>query len=465
MESAPERWVLVTPGNPTVEERKFVRSLKGKLPVEVALMGRAKLDVELARHPSILRYATHAATQDALRAVGLMHAALNTAEDLDNAVNTLAERISARSLYWTNDVSMIGGRVTHTLRALRADAQEKEPINIGVEVDFTQLPDVTQQRLTNFLDFGGSEELVLPPEAVTRFAVEGPSWAAREESNVSLRMRSYRSRSQPIELRAVTNSGSRVATLNGTAAVTGRGQQGRTLEATLRGGLNMVLLVPHGGAEVQTNLSVDIVGVEAIDARRTLRFLDAMDRGNAVELYVANKRLLGGTIAQVGSSTIDKYTRQLVDDLARLSEHFDMPWQIPDSMTWDQRREIRAARLLADGLCIEEPAYGAMRMNVDSRSELYGATAAPGVAIETDLTFLILGQVVELPDVRIFNTDLLVSTDSARATHAADGRDVIIAARNGQPFRVYVPALVTTDPDTTLMTPVPLAIEGAPDMR
>ena len=336
MKQRPKRWVLVVPCNLTPKERSWLRSLAGKGGVVPTWMGVTDLEVELARAPHIYRHFTADALREALQIAGNERALLQTPQDIDATVTSVASRLSALSVYWNVDAHAgTDGAIHRTITARRPDAGEKEPLGLtfGVRADDRRAHEAVESFRS------GGPNLLLEPDQVVALYLEGPTWFAQDLTGSGLRLsREVASRVHAVELRLSDQAGSSLAALSGT--ISGRRAPGGSLDLlmNLRGGVEFTFTVPPEGSTVAPTREAQIrqtaVGQPVVDVLAAHSFITQLAMAHRAAIWIGGQDRLSFSVGGLTStSEPDGYTRQLVDDLAAISLFANVPLVLPDHLT------------------------------------------------------------------------------------------------------------------------------------
>jgi len=469
MKHSPKRWVLVVPCNLTPKEGSWLRSLAGKRGVVPTWMGVTELEVELARAPHIYRHFTADALREALQIAGNERALLQTPQEIDAAVTSVASRLSALSVFWNVDAHVgADGAVHRTITARRLDAGEKEPLGLafGVRADDQRAHEAVESFRS------GSPDLVLEPDQVVALHFEGPPWFAEDLTGSGLRLsREVPSRVHPVEVRLSDEAGSSLAALDGT--ISGRRAQGGSLDLLmkLRGGVEFTFTIPPEGSTVAPSGEAQIrqaaVGQPVVEVLAAHSFITQLAAAHRAEIWIGGQNRLSLCVGSLTStSEPDGYTRQLVDDLAAISQFANVPLMLPDHLTWAQRREIRKCRLVIDGATILENDFAKLSAVLNGTADQalidHLHAAALMVTVDTTVQFLVLGHKIGIaakvfhPRAHVPDAPALLE---ALAAGTAEGRELTFVGTDGSPFRVFAPS---RRHDEGPLVPEPLGIEGAP---
>ena len=469
MKQRPKRWVLVVPCNLTPKERSWLRSLAGKGGVVPTWMGVTDLEVELARAPHIYRHFTADALREALQIAGNERALLQTPQDIDATVTSVASRLSALSVYWNVDAHAgTDGAIHRTITARRPDAGEKEPLGLtfGVRADDRRAHEAVESFRS------GGPNLLLEPDQVVALYLEGPTWFAQDLTGSGLRLsREVASRVHAVELRLSDQAGSSLAALSGT--ISGRRAPGGSLDLlmNLRGGVEFTFTVPPEGSTVAPTREAQIrqtaVGQPVVDVLAAHSFITQLAMAHRAAIWIGGQDRLSFSVGGLTStSEPDGYTRQLVDDLAAISLFANVPLVLPDHLTWAQRREIRKCRLVIDGATILENDFARLSAVLNGTADQtlidHLHTEALMVTVDTTVQFLVLGHKIGIA-AKVFHPCAHVpdahDVIAALAAGTAEGRELTFVGTEGSPFRMFAPS---RRHDEGPLVPEPLDIEGAP---
>lgn len=466
----PRRWVLVTPGNLTPGEKDFVRSLRRQGSVEVGSMGRAALDEQLAQNPDLLAAFTRDPLVATLREIGQEAAALTSPGDLEAVLADLRQRVSGRSAYWDFTFEVGPEGIAKRLYAKHPRAAELEPITINLTMSPDRLDADARHRLDSFFDFGsdGGSPVVLPPESLVLFEVEGPEWIAERSTGGQVEFRAASLPETPVDLRAISQEGRIVASHSGTVQGGGTGKKGFSVAVRLAGNLTMDFKFPTSASDAgELNIRHELVGADALEANRAIRFHDALVGSDSLQMWLDGKRAaalaVGGYTNGSGPSEAN---RLLADDLATIALALDASLHIPEHLSAGERAEIRSLRLILDGQCVLVPEIGGLTMTLngefdDTIRELLTKESV-GIRVDSPLRYEFKGHAFDLPRVTIFHPNCRAANGAAALaaleSGSGAGLEVIIESLDNTPFRAFLPDKIT-EPNTRL-APEALKVPG-----
>ncbi|WP_344100060.1 hypothetical protein [Myceligenerans crystallogenes] len=471
MAHQPRSWVLVIPARPTPKERKWVRSLVGKQPVKVEILGRDKLDRMLAESPDILRMLMKGPLTEALRLAGSEHQALSTPADVENAAIDFGQRVNARSAFWgANVIVGADGSVTQQLVPKRPDAMEHEPLSLKPQFRDDEIGRSAQDQWDELHGYGGPG-IAIGAEALASVEMDGPMWFAQDLTDAAVGVGPINmSRNMEIELRVANRAGATLQSLGGRSRLS-FGQRGKRMEVELECGLDAVFKMPNGSQEGTAMFISKLDGHRVTSVADALTFMDwfTLHSNLRLEVWVDGKFIWVFELpdSAFGDLAPGATIRQLVDDLCVLSRHFSVSFRLPHELTWAQREEIRKCRLVIDGKVVEERGYQELAVTLNgSTSVAFEETIhseAMAVVVETDLHYLVQGHKLPLrakvfhPRARVTEPDAVL--DALRDGTAA-GKSVRIRGADDSPFRVFLAEDHRRDPDEPLAVE-PLGIVGA----
>lgn len=462
MKHRPRRWVLVFPAKPTPKERAYVHKLAGGRRVEIAILGRDKLDLLMVENPDIHRHVTTGPLTEALRLSGNEHLALATPADLDRATVSLGKRINARSAFWGVNVTIgADGSIQQEFVPKRPDAFSNEPLGLKPEFRAGPAGDLAKAKLQELRAYGGPG-VAVNAEALASVELVGPDWFARNLKDVSVVFGPVSvSKEVPIEVRLVDPSGATVQSLEGHSSMS-RGQLGDRLDVLLDCGIEFEFKMPRNDERVTVSVSTKHEGRRVHDVVASISFMDrlASNTGTMLEVWASDKCLF--TFGQPDSPLVelspDAYTRQLVDDLLVLSNHFSVPLRLPEELTWAQREEIRKCRLVVDGKAVEERNFRELTVTLNgTTSNSWEETIqreAMMVVVETDVHFIVQGKRLPVraqvfhPRAHVIEPQAVLA---ALRSQSAAGMRVRIGGVDETAFRIVLANDARRDPNEPLV--------------
>jgi hypothetical protein len=457
MKDSPARWILVLPRNVTKTERKWVNALAGKKKkVQIVTWGRTRLDVELAKFPDLLAWATRDALVDTLRIIGQEKAALTSPEDLAERMSALHSVADGRSPYWGTAVAVdAGGNVTQTLVAKTPDAHLREPIVHSFQISGEALTDDKKSALNLLADYGiGTVEI--PAAALSDFQTQAPDWVPRPSGDMDLQIGRPPRLHEPVVLRTVNAAGATLRSLRGFVVEAGDGATGSGYVIEGTGGLTLTLLMNKHDVAASATVSQNIANESAQDALAAIEFIESVTASDRLQIMRGAKALVTFGTGDNPEAVAPAYERMLVEDLAVISEFARFPFDVPETLTVAQRTEIRRLRLILDGYAVVEPAFKKMTSKLDSLPPelpqyLDGLFA---VEVTTTVSYDILGHSVPVEDAVIHHP----RAAGERSVPNGKGQiETVFRGADGSSFWVYAPARRRKGETIQL---VPLAIPG-----
>ncbi len=473
-------WYLVTPGDITLKERQVFSAYRRGTDVRIHFIGRADLDGMLAEYPEILRMATYNPVVKALRDAGHEKDALVGPDDLAERVRALGELSDSRDEYWAEKFSYRDNTVVSELVAKRPDSAQKSPIRINMTTAFGPEHEGLRASFQQAMDFGALSPIVLPPEVVTAFEIDGPAWLRRTEGPTHVEMRPIPPHlTLRCEIRVVSRSGATRASLQGTITSVAGGRRGMTFSSEFLDALTLKFRLPDpAGEERQGGLevSVHVEETSASNALRVLRFADLMAAGESLQMVVADAQVFktGTFTPNRGEHKSDEAYLEVADDLSFLEHEFGLTFAMPQSISPSERAQIRMARMLTEGKCVvffgadqltatinllpDPPADAAEAL----KSMLEGAPFQHLSTVEP-WQMDVMGQTLEFGTLQVWHPSVaLDDADTVRRALEIGTEDVPIAVRptDSSGFRVMI---VERGPDTRTFAPEPLNLFGLPE--
>jgi len=474
MTEQPPVWTLVVPRNPTVNERKSVFALRRGRKVIIRIMASAELDGILSEHPAIERHLSRNEAIEVLREVNRPEAALTLAGDLAKEVERLQSRIDGRSQYWgTAFRTEADGTYVETWYAKRSDAVEREPLSFSLSTQFGPEYDDLRREFEDRIKYGGSEELVLPPEVVKELRQEGPEWFARSSTTAEVHLLPVAGHDpQPVRLEVFSPAGVRSAEISGSTTYIDRGYAGGTIETSLAGGLELRWRLAHeveaGGSVV---FSFNPTGVSARDVRRALRFTSSLTPGCEIRMTVGDFSPIRFNLGDEALVEPAPALTELVDDLCELEAHFGVPLNFPpEGGKLSDRLWARVLVRILRGEPTPMPTTESFSATLNGqRSEGVDNLLHKGAAIlisNPDWGLELFGELLRVGEVYIYS-GTAHADDSAAIAEAFDAgtaadRKLTIRPSQGQPFLIYAPKYLPTDPDTKVLAH-PWKLTGVPE--
>ena len=474
MEHQPPVWVLVFPKNPTISERKFVSSMRGDRKVTIRIMGAAELDGLLSKHPNMETYLSRDEAVEVLRAVNRPEAALAKPGDLHAEMARIQKGLDGRSQYWLSAVT-IGpdGTYVETLHAKREDASEREPLSITIEAEFGPADENLRKQFVDKLKYGGSGTIVLPERVIKQFRKIGPEWFAETSTGGELHIGDAgESVTESIRAELYDGKGVFLAQLSGTAKAISRGYGGRTIENTFLGGLDLRWrfsdTLEEGGSVA---LDFDPAGATPREVRQALRFLENLQADTEIRLTVAGHPTTRVSLSNSIDVDPDHGLMELVEDLCIIEDKLDVTFRFPsEGADHTDRVWARAVVSMLAGKPVALPFRNSFTATLSgTKDEGFELLLDQGVAIvvsHPEWGLEMFGATLRLGEVRLYTHHAIVPDRkkivAAFEAGTAAGMKLNLRPVDGQPFVMYAPAYMSTDPDAVVRT-YPWGLTGIPE--
>lgn len=468
----PRLWTLVTPGNLTAQERRFVKGLQKDEKVVTDSMGRVELDNELSRWDDLQRASTREPLLEALRTVGMERAALATPGDLHERAAAFGAQIDGRSAFWRTAVTVDGPNITSVLHAKHPRASELEPLSINLTANPAALDAATRKKLDDLLGYGLGTKVVLPADAVASLKLIGPEWFAAEYTqDVSIEIHSHPLARVPVkaELREVDTNDRVLTTWRGSVTDGGTGGAGGSLAIAIPGGVEVTFKLP---TDKSNDGRIDVTRARSAasprDVHRALRLLSRIDARARFDLVLDGQQMVRFA-AKDGTytGTDDPYWMQVADDMIVIERELDLDLRMPMELTSDHRIAIRTLRLLLDGHCVLMPDVGAVPVSLtgeyDSTFEEFLARDSGAFAFDSSYSFELDGTLVVLEGIKSFHPRMRVANgaEALERLRAGTGAGFTLHFEplDGTPFRAFDPE--RWKDDSAPLSPSKLEIPGA----
>lgn len=475
MQHHPQKWVLVVPGNPTQGERAFVKSLKKDTKVKIEIIGGSKLDNLMAQYTDIQRWALHEPVLDALKSIHLERSLLLQPYDLENSIKPIYDMANARSPHWRVEFSFSNGEFTETLVPKHPQAQEKEPIGLRkATISIPWEEEDLVQRAERVLQYGDNEELILDSDHLEEVEIQAPAWSRLanfpQVSQLSLTTPDRAHKTASIEFEILDEEDTIVRSYTGSTTYFGRGSEGFTLRASIRGGIILAMYLPqpekNDGGKSSVSITQAPVGIPASEAELGARFMRDMHSGMHVRTILngmfAHSFLSDTEMPEENADDSRRYTRSLIEDLAVLERNLGVTFLVPDSVSQRERMEIRIARLLLEGKVIIHPFIDTFngQLSPDADPETLQMLASGAVSFlvdQGDHKMEILGRKVSLGPARFYLSHGLVHDVPGLAeaiTHrGSDAQPIKIQAAQGAGIKVLLSSKMQTTESQLAVTP------------
>lgn len=462
MSEAPPVWTLVFPKNPTINERKVVGAMGSSQKVRIRIMGAAELDGLASKHPLISRHAARNEAVEVLREINRPEAALTKAGDLRLEVQRLQNRLDGRSSYWGTAITTEpDGTYVETLYAKRDDAQEREPLSVTFKAEFTNSDSELHKQFDDKMKFGGSGMLVLPERVIKEFRRDGPEWFEDVSTGGVLEIRDVTEhQSQPVKVELYDDHDRKLAQLPGVTKAIDRGYGGASVETVLRGGLDMRWRFSddfeEGGS---VTLNFEPAGSTPREVRQALRFVNALGPNTQVRLTVAERPALKVNIADELAFGPDQELVELVEDLCAIEDQLDVTFRFPaDGADVADRIWARVIVRMLEGKPVPMPFTNSFTGTLSgTKDQGFDLMLTKGVAVcvsNPAWELEIFGETLHIGEVWIYSHHVTVANgteiNQAFAAGTAAGMKIELRPINNEPFLIYDPRRLSTDPNATV---------------
>jgi hypothetical protein len=448
-------WYLVTPGDITVKERQAFSGYKKGTDIQIHFVGRADLDNMLAAYPEVLHMATYDPVAKALRDAGHAKEALGSSDDLAERIRALGELADSRDDYWGERFTWRDRSVISEVFAKRPDSASKSPVSIHFTASFGPAHQDLRKTWQQALEYGTTSPIILPPDVVTDFKIDGPEWMRHDGDGMQIEMHPVQAmHSLACEIRATSDSGATLGSLQGTIDTLSTGTKGLTFEATFLDCLTLRFRVPEGNGKMEGGLDItlDVSGKSASNALRVIRFVDLIEAGRSLQLRAAAKDMFRtSTFNPNGTGRgSDPGLVSLVEDLAYLEQQFGLTFAVPtEIVNWD-RVGVKSARMLAEGRCIIF--YGMDSLNAtatrndgevdqDTAIQIMLSGDHAHAATIPGWQYEVLGQRIELGTLRSYHPSVVVDDAKEIGRRFGAGEPmvpIVIRPSDGTGFRVLI---------------------------
>ena len=474
MEHQPPVWILVFPKNPTINERKFVSSMRGDRKVTIRIMGAAELDGLLSKHPNMETYLSRDEAVEVLRAVNRPEAALAKPGDLHAEMARIQKGLDGRSQYWLSAVT-IGpdGTYVETLHAKREDASEREPLSITIEAEFGPADENLRKQFVDKLKYGGSGTTVLPERVIKQFRKIGPEWFAETSTGGELHIGGAgESVTETIKAELYDKKSVFLAQLSGTTKAIFRGHGGGTIENTFLGGLDLRWrfsdTFEEGGSVA---LEFDPAGATPREVRHALRFVKNLQPDTEIRLTVGEHPTIRVSLSNSIDVDPDHGLIELVEDLCIIEDKLDVTFRFPaEGADHTDRVWARAVVSMLAGKPVALPFRNSITATLSgTKDEGFELLLDKGVAIvvsHPEWGLEMFGATLRLGEVRLYTHHAIVpdrkKVVAAFEAGTAAGMKLNLRPVDGQPFVMYATAYMSTDPDAVVRT-YPWGLTGIPE--
>lgn len=365
----PPVWTLAVPRKVTVKERQAVRAMRKGHDVRVDFMTPPEMDVLLAKHPDIERRFMADREVEILREVHREEAALVKAGDLRSELHRISDRLNGRSEYWRTTFAVgPDGTPVETFFPKRADAVEREPLGITLNLGFNPDDYALRERFETAMKFGTVETVELPARVIRSVEKVVPAWFRETVEGGEVHIAPAGDPHVPLPVRVdVREESGRVrASLRGATTALARRYGGTTVDVKLEGGVSQRWMLPvcvkeQGSVTFETNF----IGSSAREIRRAMRFLDRSDGEGIFGLSIDGENPILLTFDPSRGPGHDARFVAFIDDLCALEDHFELSLHLPEQADKSDLVWARVMRLLIEGYATAHPYSGTFGASLD----------------------------------------------------------------------------------------------------
>jgi len=448
----PPVWTLVVPTNPTARERIAVKGMRGGARVVIRFMGPAELDGLLAKHPDIETRFTSDRAVELLAAVHRPEAALTKPLDLRAEIARMQKQLRGRSEYWAPAVSFApDGTYVETLRPLRDDAQEREPLSISLSLNFTPDDIELREQFEKLMKFGSVDPLVLPERVVGSIDKVGPDWFAESALTGQIEFEPATDLLPAVPVVVELRGEDERVTHRLSGYVTSRssGHGGATVRTALEGGVVQTWEIPAATDDAgSVSFITEFAGSGAREIRRALRFLGALSSKSQIGLSIDGAPSLWMKLGIHDSPAPDATFVSFIDELCQLEDFFDVTLRYPaEQITASDRLWTRILTKLIRGEAVAHPNAGSFGGTLNgSRDEGLEVLLEEGAAIlarSPGFSLNLFGTALDLDEIAFYahhatvdgSADILAELRAGRG----DGKHIDIRPAGGLPWVIYSP--------------------------
>jgi hypothetical protein len=446
----PPKWTLVTPRNPSMNERQFVIELGRGKSVQVDTFGPAELDALLGEHPEVLERFGVDRGRQLLRDVGREEWALNRSSDLAAVIAQVHRQLRKRSDHWASLITVDEyGNLTEEIRPLTSNASEREPLELNVATQFSEDTEELRQAFEDALRHGLVEPVTLDSAVLRRVTFVGPDWFQSEHDGGELTLLpAGEGAGLPASITLRDAHGKRVSQLPATVKMIARGTESARLVLESPGGLETRWTLPEGMQDAGSiAFATDFAGHRLRDIRRLLRFFALAEAGCQLLLEV-NERSVALALQSSTSMHADTRFEEFLDDLIFIEDELDVEFRLPaDDLSVDERIWARVLVRILQGNAVHYPGIDGFNFTLTGDRgtvEDYLETEQGAFLIQhEDYGVTILNTNVYIGHVFIYQgygqfVDGL-SHAAALKAGAGAGRQVQVRAVDNLPFVIYAP--------------------------
>jgi len=353
----PSIWHLVVPIDPSPSELTWFDSLKAQYSFPLDWLGRTWLDGEMAKRAYIARYFIEGSADEVLSRLAEFEkeqAALAAGvPDALDRLQSISDRLQEIDPYYEFNVEVApeGSRIG--IRPRYAGAENDRPVTGRINGEFPAT-DEGQRMLSAFqeaIDFGLPFDLA--PQYVRSIDLDAPAGIGGTIEDASLSFRPLDSDLPAMSLRAQVSAptGSVLAGLPLTVMSRTSGLGGIQLTARDRSGwLTVTIRIKYSDRSIHFTYRTQLTDPALpIDLSPALAFVAALHKPNLLTVKIAEPAMtLVDQLPIDAQPIMEAGQRKVIDDLATLQHASGIHFELPESLSQRDLREIdEGSRLLA----------------------------------------------------------------------------------------------------------------------
>lgn len=357
-------WVLVLPSELTPHELKFVNELENTLAIKISIWTKAELDLRLASHPEVARYAerTEAHLEDARTLRTEQAELLDPVPNLLERVTRLGVLGSETDPNWDYDFSYDQGKASVGIRPKTSGSNTDISFSFKVNLKLQQDSEKYEEA-QKIMGFALDRKLQLTDE-LQNISFEGPSFLPPpgEMAEMSLHPATNvppELVGAPVSITLSADNGTRIATHVGVTEHFAMGPIGFAWRIICFHALRITFFGPmiKGASTPNPELELTPAGSSPSDLKAVLRFLSELPSTGKLEVKCGE--IFSGTWVSSGftlaSSEDLNELIDFADDLLAIEELTNTKFIISENLSPEDVVVARIVRLLLEGRACAAP--------------------------------------------------------------------------------------------------------------
>ncbi|MBL7256003.1 hypothetical protein [Paractinoplanes lichenicola] len=277
--------------------------------------------------------------------------------DLTERTRALARVADTLDPDWGIETAAHDGLILHTIVPKHERAAEVSPISFSFQGAFGAEHADIRRSFDQIVRFGSNDTVVLPPEITQRLTFTGPDWLAPQGPyELTLKPIDLSDRiGTEAKLHMLDSDGHRRSSYQAGVSYAGAGSSGYSIDLQIQNDTKLRLKVGDDGVTLQADFSLHAWTPQ--QALQTIGLHRNLLEFSSCELEIGGQvmSLLRPDLPVPDQATMEALAdiELLADDLDIVQRHARTFFPIPERISITERIDIRLARLLVEGHCVQ----------------------------------------------------------------------------------------------------------------